>query len=322
MKNINVLSWGGGTQSTALLIKLLKKEILDKNNNPIELDYIMFADTKNEPNFVYSQVYKVQQWVKYQFGKEIIISKRNKIELTDNEVIEKIQEGKIPNYRISEYADLFQSHVLFFKGIVDSIDIMPIWTRNPKSGKIGKTKFKQCTFEYKIIQILREIRELEGIQRFDKRKQHINFFIGYSIDEISRVKPNPKSYATNHAPLVDIYWSKSMCVDYVEKELGFRPVSSVCNMCYANDFDRVLKIYREDKKSWNRLIELDNAMHNKPNNHKIKEKVFMFRWQAMLNIRLKDIDMEQLALELKDKNKQMNIFEMEEAMACMGGCFL
>jgi hypothetical protein len=322
MKNINVLSWGGGTQSTALLVKFLKKEILDTNNKPIELDYIMFADTKNEPNFVYSQVFKVQRWVKEKFGKEIVISKRNKVALTDEEVIERIQEGKIPNYRISEYADLFQSHVLFFKGIINSIDIMPLWTRNPKTGKIGKTKFKQCTFEYKILQILREIRELEGLKRFDKRKQHVNFFIGYSVDEISRVKPNPKSYATNHAPLVDIYWSKSKCIEYVEEELGFTPISSVCNMCYANDFDRVIKIYREDKIGWNRLLDLDNAMANKPNNHSIKEDPFMFRWQAILNVRLKDIDMEELAIELKDKNKQMSIFEMEEAMACMGGCFL
>ena len=55
-KDYHILSWGGGTQSTALMIKFLKGEVKDSSGNPIELDYIFFADTNNESEMTYTQI--------------------------------------------------------------------------------------------------------------------------------------------------------------------------------------------------------------------------------------------------------------------------
>jgi uncharacterized protein YerC len=320
VKTINVLSWGGGTQSTALLLKMLKGEVLDDNKKPIKLDYIMFADTKNESELVYKQIFEVQKYVKEKYDFDIIITQKNKELKPDVEVVKMIKQGL--NYRTSEYADLYQSHILYFQGHLNSIDVMPFWTRNIKTGSIGKTPFKACTFSFKINQIMKELRERVGIARFNKNHHKINLFIGYSIDEISRVKPNPLPYAENFAPLVDLRADKEDCIKYVEKELGFTPQSSVCNMCYANDFNRVYNIYKSDKESWNKLLYLDQVMNDKPKKHRLKDDVFMFKWQADENVRLKNVDMEKMKEKQKKKYEQMSIFDLEQEMSCMGGCFL
>lgn len=319
-KEIRVLSWGGGTQSTALMLKFLDGEIKDEDNKPIILDYIMFADTGNEAQMVYNQIFKVIKHVKETHNKEIVVTKKNKELKSYDEIVTLIKSGL--KYRGSKYADLYQSHLLFFRGDIKSIDVMPFWTRNKKTGSVGKTMTKACTVSYKINQIMRELRILEGVSQFRQKKHKIIMYIGFTIDEISRVKPSQISYAENKFPLVDMRLSKQDCIDYVKQKLGFKPQSSVCNMCYANDFNRVYNIYESDKDGWRKLIDLDVAMRDKPESHNLKDDVFMFKWQADENIRLVDINMEEMKEKLRKKYHQMSIFELEQEMACMGGCFI
>lgn len=321
MKELHVLSWGGGTQSTALMIKFLKNEVLDEKGKPIKLDYIVFADTKNEASFLYDQLFRVIGYVKKHYNFDIIITSKNKEPKTDDEVLKMIDNGL--KYRSSEYADLYQEHLLFFKGKLKSINVMPFWVRD-ENGQVGKTRNKACTTSYKIMQMLRELREREGVKTFREKTYKINMYLGFSVDEISRVKPSFQSYVENRFPLVDMNMSKDACVNYVEEELGFRPRSSVCNMCFANTFDRVYKIFKEDIEGWKKLIDLDEAMRYKDKNHPIRQDVFMFKWQADRNVRLKDFDMEE-EFKRRNKFKQLSIFDVyeeEEKMACMGGCFL
>jgi|GEM_PF-5401455 len=319
MKEYNILSWGGGTQSTALLLKFMNGEIKNKNNEVIKIDYVFFADTGNESKMVYEQIFKVQKYIKDKYDFDVIITKKNKELKPDEEIIKLIQGGL--KYRGSKYADLYQSHLLYFQGHIKAIDVMPFWTRNIY-GEVGKTPFKACTMAYKIKQIMKELRIVLGIKSFDKTKHKLNMYIGYSIDEIGRVKPNPLSYVENISPLVDLHLSRYDCVDYVEKKLGFTPLSSVCNMCYANDFNRVYDIYENDVDGWNKLLALDDAMANKPKSHRLREQIFMFRFQALDNIRLKDVSMKDLKEKYRKKFHQLSIFDMEQEMACMGGCFL
>ena len=324
MKELNILSWGGGTQSTALMIKMLKGEIKDIKGNPYKLDYIIFADTKAEHKLVYKQIYKVVDYVKKNFNKDIIVTTKNKEKISYSKAERLIENNEIKSYRSSKFADLYQSFLLYFNGIIHSADVMPYWTRNKYTGKVGKTPFKACTFEYKINQMLKELRIIENIKAFDKNKIHLNMFIGYSYDELSRAKPNPKPYATNFSPLIDIYWTKSQCMNYVKNELGFIPKSSVCTFCFANDFEMVYSVFKEDKESWQKLLLLDETMKGKPETHKLVDDVFMFKFQADNNVRLKDIDMEEWYQNyLHDKETgQMSIFDLEQEWGCNEGCFL
>ena len=312
-KEIHVLSWGGGTQSTALMIYMLE------HNMP--LDYIIFSDTKNEHTLTYAQIYKVIKYVKDKYDRDIIVTTKNKEMKSDREIIQMVENGF--KYRSSKYADLYQSHLLYFQGHLKSIDVMPLWVRD-NDGKVGKTPFKTCTFAYKLNQIMKELRIQEGVTRFTEKEYLIHMYIGYSFDEIARFKPNPKSYAINHAPLIDKNITKSQCIQYVEEKLGFVPRSSVCNICFANDFDRVYDIYKTDKDGWVKLLDLDNAMDNKPTSHQLEQDVFMYRWQALLNVRLKDVNMDELKIyfDKEKENGQLSLFDEEQEWGCNGGCFL
>jgi len=320
-KKLHVLSWGGGTQSTALMIKFLKGEVLDHKNQPIKLDYIIFADTNNESEMTYQQVYKVKKYVKDTYGQEVHITKRNEEYLPDDTIIQMIQSGEIENYRQSKYYDLFQGHVLNMKGVVKSVDMMPLYTRDDR-GIVGKTSVKACTGVFKINQLKKELRKLEDVQRFTKDTYKIINYIGFSVDEVRRLKPSMDSYMENQFPLVWLGMSKTDCINYVEKELGFVPRSSVCNMCYANDVDRVYDIYINDRKSYDRLLDLDDALANKSEKQGLDNDVFMFKFQADNNIRLKDIDMEDYYQAWMEKKKTRTLFDDEQEFACMGGCFL
>jgi hypothetical protein len=321
-KDYHILSWGGGTQSTALMIKFLKGEVKDSSGNPIELDYIFFADTNNESEMTYNQIYKVKKYIEDTYKKKIHITRKNKELLPDDEAIKLIQSGDIKSYRSSPYADLFQSHVLFFKGIIRSTDVMPFWLRDPVTGKVGKTGTKACTFAYKIAQVMKELRLQTGIKRFNPDKHKIYMYIGFSVDEFQRSKPSFYRYTENRFPLIDMNLTKTDCVNYVEKELGFRPVSSVCNMCYANDIDRVYDIYKNDPDGWERLIVLDSAMADKAPDHSMQKDVYMFSFQAYSNVRLRDIDFEEFYKTYKKTDEDRNLFNMEAEMACVGGCFI
>ena len=321
MKDIHVLSWGGGTQSTALMLKFLNKKVLDNQGIPITLDYIFFADTKNESKMVYDQIYRIQKYVQDKYNQKIIITQKNEELLSDQEAKERIENGSIANYRQSKYADLFQSHILYFNGVLKSIDVMPFYTRKP-NGTVSKTPFKACTISYKINQIMKALRKEMRVGQIRKNKYKIHMYIGFSNDEVQRVKPTILPYAENKFPLVDMGMNKVDCINYVESELGFRPISSVCNMCYANDIDRVFDIYKNDPVGWNRLLELDEAMRNKHKNHKLNEsEIFMYKFQAEQNVRLSDINFDEFYKKYKLHNKK-NIFDLEQEMSCMGGCFI
>lgn len=334
MKEINVISWGGGTQSTALMLLMLEGKIKDDSGKTIKPDYIIFADTKNESSFLYDQLFKVIDYVKKKYNFDIIVTSKNKELKSDEEISKMVEEGL--NYALSPYADLYQEHILNFKGITGKIgkgensktfNAMPFWVVDEK-GKQGMTPVKSCSFKYKTDVIMKELRIREDIKTFSKKEHIINMFIGFSSDEIGRVKPNPLSYSVNKFPLVDMNFTKQMCIDYVYEKLGFRPQSSVCNMCYANKFDRMYKVYTSDKEGWEKVLKLDDAMANKPKNHPLnrtgKYEVYMFNWQSKMGKRLKDIDMEE---EYKRRHQytQLSIYDVmeeEEQMACMGGCFL
>jgi len=320
MKEITVLSWGGGTQSTALLLMALKGEY-----NIPKPDYIILSDTGDENEMVYAQIFKVSKYVKDTYGVDVIVTKKNKIKMDLPSMETFIVKGGLEEkqFKTSPYADLYQEQVLFYKGVINQANLVPSWVIN-KNGELGKMMGRQCTVEYKITQIIREIRNLEGIKRFNPKLHQINMLIGFSVDEMYRLKPSPTPYIKNVYPLYEAGLSKIDCIEYVEKELGFKPKSSVCNMCYANRFDTIYDIFKNDKVSWEKLLVLDYAMANK-NQPKIRaDEVYMFQWQAKMRKRLFDLDMD---AEYKKRHEytQLTIYDVleeEEKMACMGGCFL
>lgn len=271
MKSINVLSYGGGTQSTALLLKLLSQGI--------QIDEIIFADTQNEEQYIYDQIEKVNQYIIDKYYKSI---------------------------NIISTTSLIDDQIKFYKGQLNRVDHIPFWLVD-NNGNIGKLPFSQCSVAYKINPIRKYIRNKYGLV-------NINMFIGYSIDEITRVKDSKFKNTVHHFPLIDWNMTKIDCIEYVKNELGFIPKSSVCYMCFANDFERVYLTFLNDSIRWQKILELDEVLDKQK---RLNNKVYAFRFQALLDKRFKDIDMNQLK-STKYNIKQLSIFDFE----CNNSCYL
>jgi len=229
-KHIHVLSYGAGTQSTALLLMALKGEI-----NGVIPDYIIFSDTGWEPGNVYDWLNKVNDHIKEKYGREIIIANNGNIR-------DDIMNGAETGRRFAS---------------------VPFFTKD-KFGKKGMVR-RQCTGEYKIIPVNKKTRELLEYKPRQRVKEMVHIWKGISTDEIQRVKPSREIWQTAEHPLVDVVdMDRDQCIKYVEDEgLGTPPKSS-CIGCpfHSNAMWKDMKI--NDPQSWQDAIEVDRKIRELP----------------------------------------------------------
>ena len=128
--DLRVLSLGAGVQSSALALMIEKGEI------PM-VDCAIFADTGAEPEKVYEWLEYIKSQVSYPVH---VVQWRN---LKD---------------------DLYAAARGEYKGFT-----APFHTRNRETGKKG-ILMRQCTHDYKIMPVIRKIRELLGLKKGQKVK--------------------------------------------------------------------------------------------------------------------------------------------------------
>lgn len=226
--HIHVLSYGAGTQSTALLLMALKGEI-----NGVIPDYIIFSDTGWEPKEIYEWLEKVNNHIKKHYGKEIIITNNGSIK---EDIENSIREGT----RLAS---------------------LPFFTKD-EEGKIGIV-MRQCTGEYKITPVRKKVRELLGYKPRQRVKEMVHIWKGISTDEIQRVKPSREIWQTAEHPLIDVVnMDRSNCIAYVEREgLGTPPKSS-CIGCPFHDNATWLHMKRNNPDAWAEAVAVDHAIRN------------------------------------------------------------
>lgn len=239
-KHVHVLSYGGGTQSTALLLMALKGEI-----NGVIPDYIIFSDTGWEPKSIYDWIDKVNNYIKKTFEREIIFTNGGNIR---EDLLNAVKHGK----RVAS---------------------LPFYTLND-DGERGMV-MRQCTMEYKIQPIKRKIKELLGYKKNERVKEIVHMWKGISTDEIQRVKPMKEKWLVAEHPLVDIVnMDRSACVAYVEREGLGTPAKSSCIGCPFHDDTVWLEMKKHDQKSWNDAVYIDKMIRNMP---KLKSQCFLHK---------------------------------------------
>lgn len=226
-KHVHVLSYGGGTQSTALLLMALKGEI-----NNVQPDFIIFSDTGWEPQPIYDWVNMVNDYIKRKYNKEIIIVRDRNI----RDDIINADTGKTNKFMT-----------------------IPAFIKKP-DGTVGLGR-RQCTADYKIRPINRKIRELLGYEKRQRVKEVVHVWKGISTDEIQRAKPNRFKWLTNEHPLIDIMnVDRSACIRYVEKEGLGTPAKSSCIGCPFHDDRAWLDMKKNDPKSWEDAVYVDKEL--------------------------------------------------------------
>ena len=245
-KHVHVLSFGAGTQSTAMLIKALNGEF-----DGVIPDYIIFSDTGWEPKHVYAWLEKMQEYAKSK-GKEIIIASGGNI-----------KEDVERSFETGERAAS-----------------LPLYTKDGKESGIIR---RQCTMEYKIDPVNKKIRELLGYTKGQRVKEIVHMWKGISTDEIQRVKPSQVKWIRFEYPFIfDEPRNRSECIAFVQRSgLGTPPKSS-CIGCPFHNNDIWKDMRDNHPEEWKEAVEFDRKIRKHPN-PKFNSELFLHKSRIPLD---------------------------------------
>jgi hypothetical protein len=229
---MRVLSLGGGQQSTAVYLLAATGEIP-------KIDHAIFADTKEEPRWVYDQILSLNRFP----GGAPILWRGKDVGLGDMLV-------STDGGRFASIPAFVKRSDRFYK-------------RRPDQGK----RRRQCAREFKIEVIERTIRyELLGLKPGQVyRGERFTQIIGYDADEGGRIvdmqaRLAEGRLAVGEFPLWEMGWNRAKCIEYVERILGHEVLPSACTFCPLVS-DRFRRLVRDrDPAGWKRACEIDEGM--------------------------------------------------------------
>lgn len=280
---LTVLSFSGGKQSSALLWMAILGQIpIDKSRF-----IVINADPGMENHLTYLYVSMMEK---------------------------KCQSVGIPFYRVTN-GNLYEDLINLKKTTKTRIDNPPYWTKNKDTGKLGRLR-QSCTTKYKIVPIDRKIREIlqenYGIPISRKRLGNnvVEKWIGFTYDEIQRIKPSSKKYAYFSYPLIDLKWNKEDVISFLTNNGLPIPPRSVCNACFANGLSTFKEMYIHRPLDWNQAIKVDESIRDW-SQIKIRDEVYVSNTLIPLS-KLPEID-----FDIHNLKK-----DVEEDYSCDSGyCF-
>lgn len=221
---MTILSLGAGVQSSTLALMATAGEI-----TPMP-DAAIFADTGAEPK----KVYEWLDWLetKLPFPVHRVIHKEG---LREN-IIQSIQGGR-------------------FAGA-------PFFTEAAVSGQREGRLRRQCTREFKVEPITKQIRQMLGLVKGERAKKGVQVvqYLGISTDEASRMKPSREQYIQHRFPLIELNMSRTDCLGWMESRGYPKPGKSACTFCPYHD-DALWKDMKEnDPESWADAVEIDEMI--------------------------------------------------------------
>jgi hypothetical protein len=151
---------------------------------------------------------------------------------------------------------------------------------------------RQCTHQYKLRPIRRQVRDMLG----GTPKHGAEMWIGISIDEAMRCKPSSVQYIRNRWPLLEQRMNRNDCLRWLERNGYPTPPKSACIGCPFHN-DAQWRDLRQRPDEWADALEVDAAIRPQ----------FMHR-------SLKPLD--QVDLSTVEDHGQLNLFNNE----CEGMC--
>lgn len=272
-KAIRILSLGAGVQSTTVLLMMLKGEI--------EMaDHVIFADVGWEPDNVYTHLEKLKG----------IMSKADI-------PFHQVSAGNIRADAMNEGDGRFPS--------------MPFFVKNDQ-GKMGMVR-RQCTSDYKIAPLLKKQRELAGLKKGERSKDHlVTTIIGISVDESQRMRDPAFSWIRNEYPLVDMKITRQDCIDWCETNNYDRPPRSACIGCPFKSQDewRLLKL---QPKEWSDAVAFDHGLRT--------NKRLLTRFDGQVFLHRSGVPLDEVDLRTDDEKGIWGLFDGFN-QECEGMCGL
>lgn len=235
-KIYNIVSYGGGTQSTALILMSLNGY---KNlNRP---DFGVYSDTGSEPEFVNNYIDFFIDYVKNAFDFDIFRTMKGAG--LYNHLQNPPIKSKLGNFYISS--------------------VPPFFTLN-EFNEVGML-MRQCTSDFKTKPLSKLINSL-----IPRGSKYIKW-IGISFDERSRMKISQTKKFTNYYPLVDLFINRADSINYLNS-LNFRPAQrSSCFFCpfHSNNYWRWLKKFHY--KEFDKAVQLEKTVNQNSTDYTTSE---------------------------------------------------
>lgn len=218
LKPFEVISLGAGKQSSLMLIKALKGEF------GVIPDVAVFADTGNEPDYVYNHIKWLKEFVWAEFNFKIhIVSNGNLIDDCVNHVNGSTSWSPTP----------------------------PLWLS--KGGFLRR----QCTLHLKLRPIRQFVRKYHNLRP-------VRMWIGISYDEMERQKVSDVKYISNYYPFVEKKISLAAIKNEYKLIGVPEPGKSACIVCpFHSDFYwSRLKVV--EPKNFLLACDFDDSIRNFP----------------------------------------------------------
>lgn len=235
-KDVYVLSFGAGVQSTTLLSLMIRKDprllkaIEGKSKLPSD---VIFADPGAELSSTYDHVQKMRRWsVESGLGFHRVFT---------NEM--KDSEPTILN-------DIYNH------GMVS----IPAHLKDESGRKtIGR---RMCTRKFKLAPVQNKARRLMGVEKYKEAHKLAYVWIGISVDEIQRMKPSRWKWEVKFYPLIEMGWRRSDCINYLN-EVGLSEVGkSSCFFCPFMSNRQWRSIKENDPLAWAEAVRLDEHIRS------------------------------------------------------------
>lgn len=140
---------------------------------------------------------------------------------------------------------------------------MPLWTLG-KEGKPAPIQ-RQCTPDYKIMEVRRSMRKFLGYSPTDRIKERIELVIGFSIEEKERMAESEVNYIVNDFPLIyDLWWTRKNCSDYLGSIGLPNAPKSACYVCPFKSNAEWRRLRDHWPEEWQKAIAFDRAIRKHP----------------------------------------------------------
>lgn len=237
MNDINVLSLGAGTQSSAMAL-------MAANGDLPRPDYIIFSDVGWEPKHVYEWLDKLKKELA-KFDMEVITVSNGNLY---DDTLKSIETG-------------------------ERAPSLPYYTKDTETGEKGMV-MRQCTGDYKIAPINKKVRELLGYKPRQRVKETVHMWKGITTDEIARIKPSDVRWIKFDYPLFEKGMDRLDAINYVRDKMGEIPPKSSCVGCPFHNNDMWLDIKKNYPDEWEDAVYFDKKIRNHP---KFNSQLFLHK---------------------------------------------
>ena len=237
LQQIRVLSWGCGTQSTALA-ELSARGILPR------LDLIITADTGWERAATYEiREYYAKRWRKMGMNVAVVQVGNTREQGTNPHVHMPFWTPKTAEHRGGPLTRACTHH---FK-------ILPI----------KRSLRMRMGYHYNAPP--------------HPPKDAIELWLGISLDEYTRMKHSHVKFIRHKWPLIDMKWTRTDCIEFFESENLPVPIKSACVGCPYRTASEWIEMRENSPNEYNQAVQFDQGIRNVKIPRVDADEIFLYK---------------------------------------------